>query len=154
MHLTILDVLDIDTIGIVVGADTTGQLTLEATVTGGLNLGPFDAQVDKIGAKLALEPKSDNSGNLGAFDLGFGFRPPSGLGFVVDAGPVVGGGYVFFDPDNQEYAGVLELEFSGTFALKAIGLLTTKMPDGSEGFSMMLIITASSRRSSSATASR
>ena len=142
VHLTILDVLEIDTIGIVVGADTTGQLTLEATVTGGLSLGPFNAEVDKIGAKLALKPKSDNSGNLGAFDLGFGFRPPNGLGFVVDAGPVVGGGYVFFDPDNQEYAGVLELEFSGTFALKAIGLLTTKMPDGSEGFSMMLIITA------------
>jgi hypothetical protein len=41
---------------------------------------------------------------------------------VVDAGPVVGGGYVFFDSDNEEYAGVLQLEFSGTFALKAIGL--------------------------------
>jgi hypothetical protein len=142
VHLTILDVLEIDTIGIVVGADTTGKLTLEATVTGGLSLGPFDAQVDRIGAKLALEPKSDNSGNLGPFKLGFGFRPPNGLGFVVDAGPVIGGGYVFFDLEAEEYAGILQLEFSGTFALKAIGLLTTKMPDGSEGFSMMLIITA------------
>ena len=142
VHLTILDVLEIDTIGIVVGASSNQELTLEATVTGGLTLGPFAAQVDRIGAKLALEPKADNSGSLGSFDLGFGFRPPSGLGFVVDAGPVIGGGYVFFDPDKQEYAGILELEFSGTFALKAIGLLTTKMPDGSEGFSMMLIITA------------
>jgi hypothetical protein len=142
VHLTILEVLEIDTIGIVVGASMDGDLTLEATVTGGLTLGPFAAQVDQIGAKLALEPRSDNSGSLGAFDLGFGFRPPSGLGFVLDAGPVVGGGYVSFDPDNEEYAGILQLELSGTFALKAIGLLTTKMPDGSKGFSMMLIITA------------
>src|SRR5207247_6487 len=90
----------------------------------------------------ALEEKADYGGSLGAFDLGFGFRPPSGLGFVVDAGPVVGGGYVFFDPKEEEYAGILQLEFSGTFALKAIGLLTTKLPDGRKGFSMMLIITA------------
>jgi hypothetical protein len=142
VHLTILDVLQIDTIGIVVGASTDGDLTLEATVTGGLTLGPFAAQVDRIGARLALEPRSDNSGSLGSFDLGFGFRPPSGLGFVLDAGPVVGGGYILFDPENEEYAGILQLEFSGTFALKAIGLLTTKLPDGRKGFSMMLIITA------------
>jgi hypothetical protein len=142
VHLTILDVLTVDTIGIAVGADTSGKLTVEATVSGGLTLGPFDAEVDRIGAKLALEPRVDHSGSLGSFDLGFGFRPPNGVGFEVDAGPVIGGGYVYFDLENEQYAGVLDLEFSGTFALKAIGLLTTKMPDGSKGFSLFLIITA------------
>jgi hypothetical protein len=35
----------------------------------------------------------------------------------------------------------LELAFVGLFTIKAIGVITTKMPDGSKGFSMLLILT-------------
>ncbi|MFL5335849.1 MAG: DUF6603 domain-containing protein, partial [Geminicoccaceae bacterium] len=41
-----------------------------------------------------------------------------------------------------EYAGLLELEFEGKFALKAIGLLNTILPGGQPGFSLIIIITA------------
>ena len=47
---------------------------------------------------------------------------------------MTGGGYLFFDSDNQQYAGMLQIEIAETIAVKAIGLLTTRMPDGSPGF--------------------
>ncbi|MGH6635223.1 MAG: DUF6603 domain-containing protein, partial [Gammaproteobacteria bacterium] len=53
-----------------------------------------------------------------------------------------GGGYLFFDAAKEEYAGILQLEFQETITLTAIGLLTTKMPDGSQGFSLLIIISA------------
>jgi hypothetical protein len=37
---------------------------------------------------------------------------------------------------------MLELEYEGKLSLKAIGLLTTRMPDGRPGFSLLIIITA------------
>src|SRR5262249_52176195 len=42
----------------------------------------------------------------GAADLTIGFKPPKGIGLAVDATVVKGGGYVFFDPDRHQYAGV------------------------------------------------
>lgn len=105
------------------------------------NLGPIAAVVEDIGVNLNFEIKDDQSGNLGPLDLGFDFKPPNGVGLSVDAGPVKGGGYLYFDFDREEYAGALELVFSDWIALRAIGLITTKMPDGSKGFSMLIIIT-------------
>src|SRR5207249_2934696 len=43
---------------------------------------------------------------------------------------------------HGEYAGVLELVVADFLSLHAIGLITTKMPDGSSGFSLLVIITA------------
>ncbi len=53
-----------------------------------------------------------------------------------------GGGYIFFDPDKGEYAGALELTLAEFLSVKAIALITTKLPDGSSGFSLLIIITA------------
>jgi hypothetical protein len=81
-------------------------------------------------------------GNLGPVDLVQKFKPPTGVGLSVDAPVVTGGGFLRFDPARQEYSGVLQLEVAETIALKAIGLLTTRMPDGSRGFSLVVIIAA------------
>ncbi len=104
------------------------------------NLGPLKAVVENIGLKADFSFPSNNSGNLGPLDLDLGFKPPNGVGLSIDSGAVKGGGYLFFDFDREEYAGALELVFSEWIALKAIGLITTKMPDGSKGFSMVIII--------------
>ena len=64
------------------------------------------------------------------------------MGLAVDAGIVTGGGYLYFDFDRGEYAGVLELSIAEVVSVKAIGLITTRMPDGSKGFSLLIIITA------------
>jgi hypothetical protein len=120
-------------------AVTEGGLTVEASVTGGVVLGPLTAIVDRVGAgaDLAL-----HDGNLGPVDLSGHVKPPNGIGISVDAAVVRGGGYLFFDPQREQYAGVLHLEFE-RLTLNAFGLLTTRLPDGSRGFSLLVIIQAS-----------
>lgn len=119
-----------------------GEIPIElgANIKG--NLGPLQAVVENIGLKAIFSFPGDQNGNLGPVDLALGFKPPNGVGLSIDAGVVKGGGYLYFDFDKEEYAGALELVFSGFLTLKAIGLITTKMPDGSKGFSMLIIITA------------
>lgn len=145
VHLDLAGIVQIDTIHLVLGATVSSRpgVQIEVSVTGGLKIGPFATQVDRIGVTMNLVPPAQpHKGALGDLDLVFGFKPPNGLGFVVKAGPVKGGGYVFFDVERGEYAGVLDLDVAGKFAIKAIGILTTKMPDGRPGFSMVLIVTA------------
>ncbi|MGE3618840.1 MAG: DUF6603 domain-containing protein [Acidimicrobiia bacterium] len=103
-------------------------------------IGPFYATVEGMGisADLSFPP---GGGNLGPVQLDFGFEPPRGIGMSIKAGPVDGGGYLFLDFDAGEYAGVLQVKV-GPVGVTAIGLLNTKLPDGSDGFSLMLIICA------------
>lgn len=115
------------------------KFKLQAGVTVRLDIGPLKAVVENIGIKADLLLKQ---GNLGPMDLSIGFKPPNGVGLMVDAAVVKGGGYLYFDFDKEEYAGVLELSIAEIVTVKAIGLITTRMPDGSKGFSMIIIITA------------
>ena len=121
-------------------ADGAIPVELAATIKG--DLGILKAVVENVGIKTVFTFPPNRDGNLGPVNLDLAFRPPNGIGLSVDAGIVTGGGYLYFDPDRGEYAGALELTFSGFLALKAIGLLNTKMPDGSSGFSLLIIITA------------
>lgn len=107
-----------------------------------LDVGAFKAVVEGIGIQGKFTvPENKKGGNLGPVNFEIGFKPPKGVGLSLDAGPVKGGGYLFFDTDREEYGGALELVFSEWIALRAIGLITTKMPDGSKGFSLLIIIT-------------
>ena len=112
---------------------------VEASTSGSLTLGPLAVTFDRLGLLVNV---SFNGGNLGVFGLSPRFKPPTGLGLVIDAAVVVGGGYLFFDAQKEEYGGILQLEIAETIAVKAIGLLTTRMPDGSKGFSLVVIIAA------------
>jgi hypothetical protein len=112
-------------------------LTLELSATGGVALGPLAASVERVGLQGLLGFKP---GNLGPADLALAFKPPNGLGLVVDAGPVRGGGYIALDYAIGRYSGVLQLEVFGV-KVAAIGLLDTKMPDGTPGYSFLIIIT-------------
>jgi hypothetical protein len=116
-------------------------VAVELSVGFRAELGPVQATVERLGvlAELSAPPAG---GNLGPADVAFAFKPPNGVGLAVDAGVVAGGGYLFADPDRGEYAGALELEFADFLELKAIGLISTRMPDGSTGFSLLVVITA------------
>lgn len=116
-----------------------GGLALEAGMAAALSLGPVKATVEDFGVEGVLTP---GRGNLGPVDLVVGFKPPAGAGLSIDAGAVTGGGYLSFDPRHEQYSGVLRLEF-GQVTLNAIGLLTTRLPDGSRGFSLLVIVQAS-----------
>ncbi|MGC4089047.1 MAG: hypothetical protein QM756_14320 [Polyangiaceae bacterium] len=142
VNLTLFDVITIDTVYLALRAKTSNgkaQITLAGSVLIKLAIGPLKASIDKIGVQAELKSAQPN-GNLGPMNLGVAFKPPNGVGLVLKSGPVKGGGYLFIDADAGEYAGILELTFSA-IAIKAIGLITTKLPDGRDGFSMLIIIT-------------
>ncbi|WP_405969214.1 hypothetical protein OG496_01610 [Streptomyces sp. NBC_00988] len=118
-----------------------GNVTLEASGSVEARLGPVFVAVERTGAVLRMS-QPDSGGSLGLADFSLGFKPPSGAGLSIDAGGISGGGFLSFDPLRGEYAGALELEFADFLALKAIGLITTRQPDGSAGFSLLLLLTA------------
>lgn len=122
------------TVGLALGekAGKEPGFKLESSLSFGLDLGVLQASVDRIGLS-----------GLIIFDGGeftLGFKPPNGVGLAVDAGPVRGGGFLNFDYERGEYAGGLELDIGGVITLTALGLITTKMPDGTEGFSLLAIL--------------
>jgi hypothetical protein len=120
-----------------------GDIDLTLELAGGFSfkLGPFAASVDRLGFRLDATFPKNGDGNLGVADLVPRFRPPSGIGLRLDAGVVRGGGYLYLDPDKGEYAGALELA-CGALALKAIGILTTRAPDGTDRWSLLLLVYA------------
>ena len=84
----------------------------------------------------------ETGGNLGSIDFSLGFKPPSGLGLSVDGGGFKGGGFLGFEPEQQSYSGMLGLEYQDQFTLKAFGLLTTRLPNGQIGFSLLIVISS------------
>ena len=105
-------------------------------------LGPLIGLVHGIGTEIPLALTSDNKGNLGPIDARPRFKPPTGIGLSLDLDVISGGGYLAYDADREEYAGALELSLMDIVTVKAIGLLSTRMPDGSKGFSLLIILTA------------
>jgi hypothetical protein len=119
---------------------TLGQpdLPVEISFDGSASLGPLQVAVQRLGVTSDLKFQR---GNLGPVDLSLGFKPPTGLGIQIDAGLAAGGGFISFDPDSGRYAGVLDVTIVDTIAVKVIAVLDTKLPDGSTGFSFLMIIT-------------
>lgn len=96
-------------------------LELFATTAVSLDWGPFHAVIERFGYRERV------TWGDGDRDFDAGFQPPKGIAISVDTGSLKGGGYLFIDPANNEYSGVLELTF-GKFSIKAIGILTTDVP--------------------------
>lgn len=136
VHLSILDVLSIDSIDLALKLKADGAIGIAVAFTGGVELGPISATVESLGlqANIALAPGSGGQASLLAF------KPPDGVGLAIDAGALQGGGHLRFDTVRGQYSGVLALSIQKQFQLKVIGILDTKMPDGSEGFSLLLIV--------------
>ncbi len=124
----------------VIGGLANDGLTLELAAAMGVTLGPIQGSVDKVGVAGTLS-FPQGGGNLGPANLQLGFKPPDGLGLEIDAGPASGGGYISFDPSQGQYAGVLDVSLMDVVQVKVIGVIDTIMPDGSSGFSFILIIT-------------
>lgn len=114
-------------------------IALESGANLKFELGPMQAVAENIGLRTTVRFQR---GNLGPVDIGMDFMPPSGVGLSLDAGGFKGGGFLRFDPERGEYAGALELDFVGLCSVKAIGIINTKMPDGSPGYSLLILITA------------
>lgn len=139
-HLSI-GPIDISQLVLSAGVAADGSIPTEISASLSGSLGPLQASVDRVGVKVILT-FPQGGGNLGPLDLGFAFKPPNGVGISVNAGIVSGGGFLYIDPDRGEYAGAIQLKFADFLTLGAIGLIDTKLPDGSPGFSLLIIITA------------
>lgn len=145
LHLA-LGPVELDTLYISVRGETfDGQGGAKADIGVGItgNLGPITAVVENIGlsTKFVTVPEGE-AGTFGNLDVDVGFKPPNGVGLAINAGVVSGGGYLFFDHDKGEYAGALEISIAEIVTVKAIGLINTQLPDGSDGFSLLVIISA------------
>jgi hypothetical protein len=114
-------------------------IELGVGITG--SLGPLQASVDSVGLSIPFTFPGQG-GNLGPIDAALKFKPPTGVGLSIDVGVVTGGGFLSIDTDRGRYAGILQLTLAGFLGVTAIGLIDTKMPDGSAGFSLLIIITA------------
>jgi hypothetical protein len=116
---------------------------LEFEASAGLNikLGPVVASIDRVGSLLTLDFSHEHK-NLCFVDVSFGFKSPAGVGLTIDAEVLHGGGFLSFDPQQGQYAGAVHLEMQGGIAVQALGLITTRLPDGQKGFSMIVVITA------------
>lgn len=112
---------------------------LGATIS--VRLGPLTGIVEGIGLRAILS-FPEEGGNLGAANLSIAFKPPSGLGLSVDGGGFKGGGLIGYEPEEERYSGMLELEFQGQFTLKAFALLNTRLPNGKSGFSLLIVISS------------
>ena len=137
-----LGAVKIQSITVALGRATDGNgVTLDGTAALSVSIGPVGATISGVGFRVAVESADGSSpGNLGNADFSFGFKTPDGVGLVIDAAGVSGGGFLKHDSATHEYSGVLQLEFND-LALQAFGLITTQVA-GRAGYSLLALIDA------------
>lgn len=111
------------------------DIILIIAASGGAQIGPVTAAVQKIGLKTTLE--LGKRGLLGNTDLSLGFKPPSGVALFAKTSTVSFGGLLLVEDGN--YAGLLYIDIKDRISITAVGILTTRMPDGSKIFSLKII---------------
>lgn len=137
-----LDVLALDAVHLR-GTVSASAAQLAVAVSGSGQVGPFTAVVERIGVDATLtwdgSTRSGTVANIGSVSLAMGFTPPNGVGLGLDLGPLQGGGFLALDAEAGRYSGALMLRVE-ELGLSAFGVVSTKMPDGSDGFSMLAFI--------------
>ena len=138
-HIT-LGPVELD--GVTLAVRPAGQsVTVDAGADARGRLGPLTAVVENVGMSARFDAGAGTK-NLGLLDVTTRFKPPTGVGLSIDAAAVRGGGYLAFDHAKGEYAGVLELTLAEVVSATAVGLVTTKQPDGAPGFSLLVAMSA------------
>ncbi|MCB0630944.1 MAG: hypothetical protein KDD15_14455, partial [Lewinella sp.] len=117
-----------------------GFLEYSISANVGAIIGPITANINQLGLYTKISFPEEGFGNLGLVDLDIDYKPPTGLGFVVNTELVKGGGYLEFRPERAEYIGSAELTIMDEISVKAVGIITTRLPDGREGYSFLLMI--------------
>ena len=132
--------LNLQTLYLIGGFNNNGAVTLEMSSGFAVELGPLEAVVDRFGVELELSFPPNEDGNLGRADLDFKLKLPTAVGMSIDAGAVRGGGFLSIDQERGEYAGMLELSILELVSVTAIAVISTKLPDGEDGFAFVAII--------------
>lgn len=95
--------------------------------------------VSDLGIGIHINYRKED-GSLGDFDFTPSFTFPTGMGVSIDATAIKGTGAISYDREKEEFFGVLDLAILDKIEIKALALLTMKMPDGGKGFSFIGII--------------
>ncbi|WP_145998573.1 DUF6603 domain-containing protein [Methyloterricola oryzae] len=107
------------------------------------SIGPVIVHVEDLGLQFDLARFKDTSrANLHFAHLDLDLSTPTAIGLLIDTPQIRGGGFLKLDADAHQYAGMFDLTLSDLTTVKAIGLLNTRLPDGSRGYSLVVIITA------------
>lgn len=104
-----------------------------------VRLGPMTATVEGLGVQATLDV-GERAGNLGVANLTLAASPPTGIALTVDSGMLTGGGFLHHDADRGEYSGLVRLKH-GNLVFTAVGVLSTRRPDGRPGYSLVLLVT-------------
>jgi hypothetical protein len=121
----------------ITGSVESNALALTAGITVRAGIGPVKMVVEDIGLRLDVDLAT--RGNTVIANLDVSFNPPKGIGVTIDAGPITGGGFINFDKANGRYSGALQLKIY-EISVSAIGILDTKLPNGAEGYSFIILI--------------
>lgn len=132
--------LNLQSIDLAIKPDSDG-IDLDVAITAKAQLGPLLITIKSVGFKTRLG-LPDHGGNLGPVQFDLSFKSPNGIGLNIDGGGFKGGGFLDFDATNRRYSGALVLEYEDRISLNAIGIITTQLPDGSSGYSLLIVITS------------
>jgi hypothetical protein len=119
--------LDVREITLEVPPGERGVLELGTTVVAKLG-GAVQATVAGAGLRLTISTQGESP-------LTVGLKPPTGMGLVIDAGLVRGGGFLIERPGG--YGGALQLRL-GPVEVQAVGLLTLE-----KRFALVVVMSAS-----------
>jgi Family of unknown function (DUF6603) len=120
----------------------TSDIVAEASASLILRLGPAYISIDRLGFELKLAFPEKGIGNLGLADLSLGPALPRGVAISIESNAVTGGGFLFLDQPRGLYAGAVQLNLEGGLSVSALGIIATRLPDGTKGFSLLVVITA------------
>lgn len=124
------------------GAEANPALTVSLGASVGAALGPVAAAVRNIGAKgkFSFPKQGKVGGGFGGVDFGIDFLPPTGVALSMTTPAVKLAGLLDIDVPAGRYVGAVELNLIDFLDLSAIAIINTRFPDGSEGFSLLFII--------------
>jgi hypothetical protein len=91
----------------------------EVLITASGELGPLQATIQDVGSWLGYDP-----GQPPGLERFMGFVPPRGMGLVLDAYPVTGGGFLRHEqvtPDIERYLGALQVKIT-EYSVSAFGI--------------------------------
>lgn len=95
-----------------------------------------------MGLSFGAQYPSEEDFGLSNLELDAGFKAPNGLGIQISTSLVKGGGALVFNEEKQEYYGAAELSIKDKIAIKAFGIVQTKLPSGKKGYSILLMLSA------------
>ena len=129
--------LDLDIGGVILlrelflGASRDGSSTVViGAISANAALGPLAMTVDRVGARV----------RFGSGGTQLGFKLPDGFGLSISTPTLTVGGFLLVDEVHGRYVGAVEISIVKKFSIVAIAIITTKKPDGTPGFSLLVLI--------------